>query len=415
MPHQMALLKSQYPMDGIIGGRGSGKSVIVAILAAMAFNANERVLVLAQTNKAISENIFREILYWLDSFQIKYKSNQSNMTIDNGNDGRIITGSYEALDSLRGLTRISLLICDEIFYSPPNLFEVLAPCLRGEGITPRIRFASSPAMHSWFCRYIRENNVHYIACTTYDNSFLTEASLKLMEKSMRNETLRRQELLGEILDGAVDNAILSTKDFPERANDAADDSFYWIGVDCSGFGRDQNAVVIRTNRQIKDIYTIQTTLSDTLAAWIENKIHRYGDLYLKGIWIDLAYGQALYERLYNKFPTKLISFAAKASRENFMNIRAEMYFNVSDSVRDGFFVDDSDLRYDLCNTTFCLKNERLAIDKKEVIKAIIGHSPDVADALALTFAEPENITPNYSENAEKGDGNYYARWMGGDF
>lgn len=416
LPHQMDVLKSTEPLYGIIGGRGTGKSVIVAILACMAFQRNERIIVLAQTSKSISENIWREIQHWLDEFGIAYKANNSSMTIDNGKGGRIITGSYQALDALRGLTNCSLLICDEIAYAPADLFAVVAPCLRGAGIKPIIRFATSPCMHSWWNRYVKENNVKYAFATTFDNTFLTSESIALMEQSIKNETLRRQELYGEMLDGVVDNAIVSDKDFVNHKNQSLPTQNYYIGVDCSGYGKDNNAVIIRNDQEILAQWKEQIATSNVIEAYIESKINEYGPTYLSGIYIDMAYGNALYEKLSEKYTTYLVPFGSKADDNQYFNKRTEMYMNLANAIKDGFLIEDKDIRYNLSNTTFQLKGDKIALDPKETIKEIIGHSPDVEDALALTFYDKLNTSfgERYTHN-KKADQAYYETWLSGAF
>jgi hypothetical protein len=48
-----------------------------------------------------------------------------------------------------------------------------------------------------------------------------------------------------------------------------------------------------------------------------------------------------------------------------------------------------ELRDDLLAMTYSSKSGKLRVISKDKLKKIIGRSPDEADALALTFAEPE--------------------------
>ena len=404
LPHQMDVLKSTKPLYGIMGGRGIGKSVICSILAAIKFNENKRVLILAQTNKAISENIFKELLYWLDKFKMTYKPNMTNLTIDNGHGGRIITGSYEGLSNIRGLTNISLAICDEIALAPPDLFAVLSPVLRGEGIVPMIRFATTPRFASWWNRYVIENNVEYAYAKTIDNTFLTKESIELMAKSITDERLKQQELEGIMLDGAGDNIIIGTKDFMAvKPNEFFNSQRYYIGCDCSGFGKDNNAIVIRNDQEIIKIIKRQVASSEELFALIESFIRTKG-YDPEYIAIDLAYGNALYERLVTRYNTILVPFSGKSENDSYYNKRSEMYFNLVKAIKEGFYVEDLDVRYDLTNTTYTLKGDKILLDPKDIIKEVIGHSPDVCDALALTFLYKYN---NIRNEMEKDNDKFY--------
>lgn len=84
-----------------------------------------------------------------------------------------------------------------------------------------------------------------------------------------------------------------------------------------------------------------------------------------------------------------VGFAEKALEPQFANRRAEMYFNLAQWVKSGGMLPDvPELMSELTQTTYTIKNDRLLLEPKDIIKAKIGRSPDRADALALTFAAP---------------------------
>lgn len=84
-----------------------------------------------------------------------------------------------------------------------------------------------------------------------------------------------------------------------------------------------------------------------------------------------------------------IGFAQSALDRRYFNRRAEMYFKVAEWVKSGGCLpNDPDLVSELTQTTYSFKGDALLLEPKEIIKAKLGRSPDKADALALTFAEP---------------------------
>jgi phage terminase large subunit len=84
-----------------------------------------------------------------------------------------------------------------------------------------------------------------------------------------------------------------------------------------------------------------------------------------------------------------VQFASKAHDPRYANKRAEMYFNLAEWVKDGGVLPDHpELRAALTQTTYSFKGDALLLEPKEAIKAKLGYSPDHADALAMTFAEP---------------------------
>lgn len=419
---QYDLLTCQDDICGIYSSRSMGKTYCASILAAMELSKDKRILVLAQNYKSLSENVFTEIVKRLEDFKIPHKVNKSTMTISNDTGGRIMCGSYENLDSMRGFTEISLAILDEVAYAPADLFAVISPCLRGAGIKPKIRFFSSPKMHSWFNTYLKENNIKYFTGTIYDNKFISDESRALMEKSIKSESLRRQELFGEMIDGVGDNGLLYPSDFSITLQKALDDYNIYVGIDPSGYGRDNNVVVIRTDRQVLDIFKKDIASAADIASWLDQKLHIYGLDRVVEINIDMGYGQAIYEILNSRYPvlTNLVPFSSKPDSTQYYNKRTEMYFNLQKAVKDGFFVpNDDELHNVLCNTTYDLKGDKLLLNPKEELKDIIGHSPDMADALALTFAKintPATVKRINGKTArEDNDAAYFSHWMSSDF
>lgn len=84
-----------------------------------------------------------------------------------------------------------------------------------------------------------------------------------------------------------------------------------------------------------------------------------------------------------------IGFAETPQDKRYFNRRAEMYFKCAEWIKaGGALPDDPDLVGELTQTTYSFKGDRLILEPKEIIKAKLGRSPDKADGLALTFAEP---------------------------
>ena len=152
-PHQKKLLCSKEPVIYFRAGRGSGKSFICAFIAALSLIQGKRVICLAQTNASSREVIVPEILNHLNKIipgQYYFNKSTGKITYK---DGVIFLSSYESMESLRGFTKISLCICDEVALAPPDLFTVISFCMRGEGIEPRIIISTSNVI-----KYLDYNN-----------------------------------------------------------------------------------------------------------------------------------------------------------------------------------------------------------------------------------------------------------------
>lgn len=73
----------------------------------------------------------------------------------------------------------------------------------------------------------------------------------------------------------------------------------------------------------------------------------------------------------------------------YVNKRAEMYFDAVQWIKQGGQLPPyPELTAALTQTTYTHRGDRLLLEPKEAIKVKIGYSPDHADALVQTFAEP---------------------------
>jgi hypothetical protein len=84
-----------------------------------------------------------------------------------------------------------------------------------------------------------------------------------------------------------------------------------------------------------------------------------------------------------------VQFGGKATDPRYFNKRSEMYFELSKWIKSGGKIpDDSELKEELCATTYTFQGDKFRLCSKDDIKKEIGRSPDRADALILTFAYP---------------------------
>jgi hypothetical protein len=85
-----------------------------------------------------------------------------------------------------------------------------------------------------------------------------------------------------------------------------------------------------------------------------------------------------------------INFGSKATQKGYANMRAQMWGNLRDAIKAGVRLpDDEDLKADLTGVEYGynIRNE-IQLERKEDMKKRGLSSPDMADALALTYAIP---------------------------
>lgn len=112
-----------------------------------------------------------------------------------------------------------------------------------------------------------------------------------------------------------------------------------------------------------------------------------------------------------------VGFSEKPMDARFANRRAEILWLLSDWVKDTGAItgsgDVEDLVGELCEMEYFTHNGRFQVMPKDDIKAVLGRSPDMADALALTFAAP--VRPKARTELERWEAQTAQREGGGEY
>lgn len=165
-----------------------------------------------------------------------------------------------------------------------------------------------------------------------------------------------------------------------------------VGVDPAHKGKDKTAIVFRDGRvQYKhELYSGLDTME--VAGRIIQIILHYQP---EKIFIDIGgIGAGIYDRLkelgYSRIVTA-INFGQKSDEpERYLNKRAEMWANMNEWLKSDVKIEDNDeLHSDLIAPNYTFDSQgRLKLESKDDIKKRYLKSPDLGDALALTFAYP---------------------------
>jgi phage terminase large subunit len=85
-----------------------------------------------------------------------------------------------------------------------------------------------------------------------------------------------------------------------------------------------------------------------------------------------------------------VQFHAQGLDQRYKNRRAEMWFQLAEWVKAGGQLPNlAELIGELSTPTYTFVNGKFQLEPKEQVKERLGRSPDLADALALTFGLPE--------------------------
>lgn len=164
-----------------------------------------------------------------------------------------------------------------------------------------------------------------------------------------------------------------------------------MGIDVAQYGDDESVIFKRQGKiaypplRMRDLSPLQ---GGPHVARIANE---WG---ADSIQIDCSggWGGAWHEYLVNSQYSALgVQFGGKPSKEGrFANKRAEMYWDLCAWIKDGGHVPPTcpELVSGLSSMTYSYKNGVMLLEDKKQIKARLGRSPDLEDALACTFAYP---------------------------
>lgn len=401
LPHQLKAKDSKQQITGIVGGRGCGKSIFLSAMALLEILQGGKIILFGTDYKTLTITLFGEIIKRFRECGLEPKINYQDKIISYGN-GTLYGFSYESIDKVRGLSECSMLMLDELALAPANILEVATPCLRGSGRRTRILFATSPNKATVWNKWFRDkSDKDVFTATMFDNTELSEEDIELQKKAIKDEQGYRQEILGEILDADVQFCVISKSEFP---------MFYKgpfgirrMGIDCAGSGADYNVFVVVDDNGILEVRKEQHADTFGLFAIAKELIQKWD---VKSVNIDVTggFGNGIYDMLkmnYTKVQTNGVNFGQKANKDCYANARAEMYFDMAEKVRNGFFVDNEDIKDELSYTSYNVNaTGKTMLVKKEEIKELIGHSPDTTDAfcLALYNTNADYISPEESLN-----------------
>ena len=164
-----------------------------------------------------------------------------------------------------------------------------------------------------------------------------------------------------------------------------------LGVDVAGGGRNQSVLVLRGDNGAKCLYAEHNPDTMAFVGSILQVIDKF-KIKSNNVFVDVVgIGKGAYDRLCEQFPNLKpvgVNFGvAPENNENFTNLRAQAFWRMSEWLKSGSRLEKHSGFEQLMDIRYTTQSDRkLKIKSKEdMIKRGI-ESPDIADALALTFA-----------------------------
>lgn len=237
---------------------------------------------------------------------------------------------------------------------------------------------------------------HAAVYTVYDTDALDPAEVERLRANMSESAFAR-EYLCDFSAAGTDQLIslLDVEDASKRHLQVTD--YNWaakiVGVDPARFGDDRSVIVRRQGRLMlpleRERHVLHKVDNMALAARVAEVIREWRP---DAVFIDEGNGGGVIDRLRQMDHEVIgVHFGGKAGNPRYANKRTEMWFGVRDWLSAGGVIPDLvDLKRDLAapTYTFTATTDVYQLEAKDDIKKRLGNSPDLGDALALTFAFP---------------------------
>jgi phage terminase large subunit len=219
------------------------------------------------------------------------------------------------------------------------------------------------------------------------------------------------------------NSLLGEEDVKAAmARDLPPEAYNWangrLGVDVARFGDDRTVYFPRQGRYAHTPEVMRHIRDSAVSTDIATKIlalrEEYGyDLVIMDATGGWAAGARDVLKASGHEPVS-VQFHTKGFDQRYKNRRAEMWFAMSEWVKSGGRLPHiPELVAELTEPTYSWIGGQFLLEPKEQVKARIGRSPDLADALALTFGvvdarqKKKAVGPQFVQAPGTGS------WMGG--
>lgn len=313
-------------------------------------------------------------------------------------------------DALRGMYFDGVVI-DEVAQIKPTLWgEVIRPALADRkgwaafiGTPKGINLFSQ--LYDQALNLMSKGDPDWIAMlySVEQTHVIDEKELAALKVEMSANEYR-QEFLCDF-SAAQDNGLIPIDDIRAAANKFYRESEYMgapliYGIDVARFGSDASVIFKRRGLVAFEPIVIRKFDNMALADRIAVEMAKEKP---EAVFIDSGAGQGVIDRLRQmRFDVVEVPFGAQAiDKEQFANRRMEMWWHMAQWIKQGGAIPpDPVLQGDLGAPTYGYtpKGPKI-LEAKDKLKERIGRSPDLADALALTFAAP--VAPKLSRSMER--------------
>ena len=402
------------------GSAGGGKSMLACLwLVAMCIKyAGIRTLLGRTTLSALKQtslNTLFEVMKMSGMEAEKhYTYNGQSNTITLNNKSEIILKDLEYkpsdpnFDSLAGL-EITCAVIEEASQVTRMAYNIVKSRIRYKlneyKLVPKVLLTTNPSQgflkKEFYIPFVEERlepNKKFIPSLPLDNPHLPQSYLDMLNTLPSEQ--RKRLLLGdwnynEELDALFDFDSIAASSFKHAPNPL--DKKY-ICIDVARFGGDSTIISIWIGLTIVEIIRYNKIDGDTLHTHITDLIAKHGIHPSQVIADSDGVGGFLVDRLRC---TSFVNNARPLHEQNFTNLKSQCYVKLSDLIKEGkisinvlepSIVDELTTQLLAIKLKDLEKDGKVGVIGKDVMKKMLGVSPDIADSIMLRmYYEVKNL------------------------
>jgi hypothetical protein len=296
-------------------------------------------------------------------------------------------------NAMRGV-RLDGCVIDEVAQIKPEVWtDILQPALSdrlgwalfigtpsGINLFSELYFKAKEYDDWWSSRY-----------TVYDTNSIDEGEVVRLKRDMSESSFAREYMCD--FSAAGDDQLISLSDVETAANRILrEDQFNFaarvIGIDPARFGDDRSVIFKRQGLQAFEPMVYRGIDNMELASRVASVIN---DWKPDAVFCDAGNGSGVIDRLRQLgFDVIEVHFGGRSGNNKYLNKRSEIWFEMREWLNLGASIPNStDLKQDLAAPIYWYDSTgRVQLEPKDDIKKRGLPSPDLGDALAVTFAHP---------------------------
>lgn len=382
----------------IVHRRGGKTYLSVALLVTSAL-ATERgrfayFAPLLKQAKSICWNLLKE--FTLDVPGVEFRETELRATFPNGSEIMLFAG--ESHDAVRGMG-FDGIVLDEVAQFPADAWgSSIRPTLSDRNGwlvaigTPR----GIDQLHEFFVRGQDPQQAEWWSAVfrADETGVLSHAELKSAREVSSPQQYEREYLCS--FDASTDDVLIPLGLVTEACGReiVREEQLYGlpriIAVDVARFGADSSVILRRWGNLVLEPLVIQDADLMHLSGLVAKAIRQWQSV--DAVFIDeTGLGSGVVDRLRQVgFNAYGVNFGAKSYSPKYANKRAEMWDEMKAWLEQGGVLPSiPEIKADLSAPTYSFDaSNRMKLEPKHEVKKRLGRSPDLGDALALTFAMP---------------------------